>query len=362
MSGGGRSMGLAILGAGSWGTALAIHLGRQGLPARLWARDPELAGRIIATGENPRYLPGLRIPPGVAATSRLEEALGESELVITAVPSQFLAGVVRAAGPHVARSAVIVSATKGIETERGLRMSELLAEALPGRPVAVLSGPSFAREVALGKPTALVVASADARVARAVQETLAAPEFRLYTNQDVIGVEIGGALKNVVAIAVGLSDSLDLGENARAALITRGLAEIVRLGVALGASPRTFAGLAGLGDLVLTCTGSQSRNHALGFAVGQGRSLAEAEGATRMVAEGVRTVTSALRLAGGVSVSMPICEAVAAVLFERQPVRNALSRLLSREPRPEEEPVDPFLPPRGPSAAAPAGRAEWPTV
>jgi glycerol-3-phosphate dehydrogenase (NAD(P)+) len=206
--------------------------------------------------------------------------------------------------------------------------------------VAVLSGPSFAREVAQGKPTALVVASRDPGVGRTVQEALAAPEFRLYTSDDVIGVEMAGALKNVVAIAAGLSDSLELGENARAALITRGLAEIVRLGVALGAAPRTFAGLAGIGDLVLTCTGASSRNRALGLSVGRGASLEAAQRATPMVAEGVRTVRSALVLAGKASVSMPIAEAVAAVLFEGRPVSRALAALLAREPRPEEDPEE----------------------
>jgi glycerol-3-phosphate dehydrogenase (NAD(P)+) len=347
MTGADRAAGLAVVGAGSWGTAIAIHAARHGLGVRLWARDAELAERVAATGENRRYLPGIQIPPGVTVTSRLDEALGGAKLVVTAVPSAFLGAVARAAEPNVGRTATIVSATKGLEAERGRRMSEILAEALPGRPLAVLSGPSFAREVALGRPAALVVASRDARVARLVQETLAAPTFRLYTNQDVVGVEIGGALKNVVAVATGLCDSLDLGENARAALITRGLAEIERLGVALGAAPRTFAGLAGLGDLVLTCTGSLSRNHALGLAIGRGRTLAEAERATPMIAEGVRTVLSALRVAGPIGVAMPICEAVAAVLFAGQPIREALTRLLSREPRPEEEPADAAGRPQG---------------
>ncbi len=350
---------VAILGAGSWGTALGIHLGRRGTPVKLWARDRELVSVMRVTGENPRYLPGISLGPGVQPTDDAGGALDGAGIVIVAVPSEFLEGIVGRLAGDVGARACVVSATKGIEPERGLRMSEILAERLPGRPIAVLSGPSFAREVALGKPTALVVAASDDAVARRVQQALATPEFRLYTNQDVVGVEIGGALKNVIAIAAGLSDSLELGENARAALITRGLAEIVRLGTAMGASPRTFAGLAGLGDLVLTCTGSQSRNRALGVAVGRGTGLEEARGQTRMVAEGVRTVTSALRIARGLSVSMPICEAVAAVLFEREPVRLALSRLLAREPRPEEEPIDPFRPIQGGSSAAavmPRGR------
>jgi len=203
--------------------------------------------------------------------------------------------------------------------------------------VAALSGPSFAREVAGGKPAALVVASPDPAVARQLQERLTAPAFRLYTNRDLVGVEIGGALKNVMAIATGLSDGLGLGENARAALVTRGLAEIGRLALASGGQAATLAGLAGLGDLVLTCTGAESRNHRLGLAVANGRTLAEAEGATRMVAEGVRTVSSARILARRAEVSMPICDEVSAVLFEGKPVREALASLLAREPRPEEE-------------------------
>ena len=331
---------VAILGAGSWGTALAAHLGRHGSPVRLWARDAGLAADIARTAENARYLPGVRLPAAVWASARADEVLAGARLVIVAVPSRFLGEVLGAVAPAVPPAAVLVSATKGIEGRRCLRMSELLAEQLPGRPVAVLSGPSFAREVAAGKPAALVVAAADERVAVDVRRDLAAPEFRLYTNRDVVGVEVGGALKNVVAIATGLSDSLDLGENARAALVTRGLAEIVRLGVAMGGSARTFAGLAGLGDLVLTCTGSQSRNRALGLAVGRGQSLAEVQAGTRMVAEGVETVSSALALARRLSVSMPICEAVAAVLFDRRPVSEALAALLAREPRPEEDAGD----------------------
>jgi glycerol-3-phosphate dehydrogenase (NAD(P)+) len=330
---------IAIVGAGSWGTALAVHLGRRGNPVRLWARDADLADRIRTLGANPRYLPDVRFPAGVMATASATEALAGADLAIVAVPSRFLGQIASVVAPSVPRGVLVVSATKGIERRRTLRMSEVLGGALPGRPVAVLSGPSFAREVALGKPAALVVAAADADVAVRVQRELATPEFRLYTNRDVVGVEIAGALKNVIAIAAGLSDSLDLGDNARAALITRGLAEIVRLGVALGASPRTFAGLAGLGDLLLTCTGALSRNRSLGLAVGRGRSLEDVEGATPMVAEGVETVASALVLAGRVGVPMPICEAVSAVLFERRPAADALAALLAREPRPEEDPV-----------------------
>lgn len=335
MSGGVSAV--AVIGAGSWGTALALEVGRRGQPVQLWARDPSLAAAITAAHENPRYLPGVRLPDAVVTTADSLVALRDAALVIVAVPSHFARSVLEPMAPRIPPGAAILSATKGLEPGTMLRMSQLFAELVPDHPVAALSGPSFAREVALGKPTALVVASADVTVARRLQERLTAPAFRLYTNRDLVGVEIGGALKNVMAIATGLSDGLGLGENARAALITRGLAEIGRLALALGGQAATLAGLAGLGDLVLTCTGTQSRNHRLGLAVAQGQTLAQAEASTRMVAEGVRTVASARALAARVGVSMPLCDEVAAVLFEGKPVREALASLLAREPRPEEE-------------------------
>jgi glycerol-3-phosphate dehydrogenase (NAD(P)+) len=329
--------GVAVIGAGSWGTTLAIQIARGAGAVRLWGRDASLVSTMQATRENPRYLPGIALSASVRATTDHAEALRGADLVLVAVPSHFvratLGPMVRAVPP----GAAVLSATKGFEPGTALRMSELLAELLPEHPVAALSGPSFAREVAGGKPAALVVASPDPAVARQLQERLTAPAFRLYTNRDLVGVEIGGALKNVMAIATGLSDGLGLGENARAALVTRGLAEIGRLALASGGQAATLAGLAGLGDLVLTCTGAESRNHRLGLAVANGRTLAEAEGATRMVAEGVRTVSSARILARRAEVSMPICDEVSAVLFEGKPVREALASLLAREPRPEEE-------------------------
>jgi glycerol-3-phosphate dehydrogenase (NAD(P)+) len=330
---------VAVLGAGSWGTALAMHLARGGAAVTLWARDPGLAAAIAAARENSRYLPGLPLPDGVAVSGDARAVLGGGGIVLIAVPSHFIEAVLESVGPHVRPGAVLVSATKGLEPRHGLRISEVLGRRLPARPIAVLSGPSFAREVAQARPTALVVACADGAVAADLQRRLAGPTLRVYTNRDVVGVELGGALKNVIAIATGLVDGLALGENARAALITRGLAEIVRLGVAAGAQPATFAGLAGLGDLVLTCTGSQSRNHALGREIARGRSLAQAEAGTPMVAEGVRTVSSALRMARAAGVALPICEEVAAVLFDGKPVAEALAALLAREPRPEEEHV-----------------------
>jgi glycerol-3-phosphate dehydrogenase (NAD(P)+) len=328
---------ITVLGTGSWGTALAIHLSRLGRCPRLWGRDPVLLKLIQESRENPRYLPSIPVPPGVLATSDATEALAGAQIVIVAVPSQFVEDVLDTIGNAIPPGTILVSATKGLEPKRGRRISTLLGDILPGHPLGVLSGPSFAREVALARPTALVVAAADGSVALQLQEALTAPIFRVYTNRDVIGVEIAGALKNVVAIATGLCDGLELGENARAALITRGLAEIVRLGVALGAQPTTFLGLAGLGDLVLTCTGSLSRNRALGLEIAHGHALKQVEAATPMIAEGVRTVSSALALGRTAGIAMPICQEVGAVLFEGKSVREALQTLLSREPRPEEE-------------------------
>lgn len=330
---------VAIVGGGSWGTALAATLARRGIASRLWVRNPELAELIRSKRENPWYLPGIPLPAPVAPTPILAQALDGAGLVVMVVPSSAFASVVEAARSRLRPALPVLSATKGLDPSGARRMSEILAELAPASPVAVLSGPTFAREVALGRPTAAVVASTSEDLAVRLQRMLAAPEFRLYTNRDVVGVELGGALKNVIAIATGIADGLGLGENARAGLITRGLAEITRLGVALGASPLTFSGLAGLGDLVLTCTGSLSRNRALGLALAAGKSLAEAQAATRMVAEGVRTAESALRLAHRVGVTLPICLEVRAVLFEGKSPQAALAALLGREARSEEEPA-----------------------
>ena len=334
-----RSNVLAVVGGGGWGTALAIHLTRLGIAPRLWVREPELAELMRVKRENSWYLPGIHLPPEIGPTPALAQALEGAEFALLVVPSHAFASVMEAARPWVRPDLPLLSATKGLDPAGDRRMSEILAEAFPSNPVAVLSGPTFAREVAIGRPTAAVVASADPHLSLRFQRLLASREFRLYTNRDVVGVELGGALKNVMAIATGISDGLGLGENARAGLITRGLAEITRLGVALGASPLTFAGLAGLGDLVLTCTGSLSRNRALGLALAEGESLAEVQAATRMIAEGVRTTESALRLARRMEVALPICQEVGAVLFEGKSPRSALAALLEREVRPEEDPA-----------------------
>ena len=327
---------IAIVGGGSWGTALAIHLARSAGAVRLWAREPEVVEGIRTRRRSPWYLPDLEIPSGVDATTEVAEAVRGASLVVVVVPSEFFAATLKSVGP-LSDAVPIVTATKGFDPERHLRMSEVVGEQFPHARVAALSGPTFAREVALGRPTAAVIASRDDALAGELQKRLGAREFRLYANRDVVGVETGGALKNVMAIATGLVDGLGLGENARAALITRGLAEMTRLAVALGAMPATLAGLAGLGDLVLTCTGSLSRNRQLGIALTKGETVAAVEDRTRMVAEGVRTVTSALALARRHGVSMPICQEVGAVLFDGKAPTDALASLLERPLRREEE-------------------------
>lgn len=339
---------VAVIGGGSWGTALSVHLGRLGLAARLWARDRTLVELIRSRRENPWYLPEVPLSAALSVTSDLAEALEGAELVLVAVPSHVFDAVMEGIAARLTRGTTILSATKGLEPERSRRMSEIAGARCPNSPIAALSGPTFAREVALGRPSAAVVASADPEIAKALQRLLSSPEFRLYTNRDLLGVEIGGALKNVMAIATGISDGLGLGENARAALITRGLAEITRLGVALGASPATFAGLAGIGDLVLTCTGSLSRNHALGLALARGKALEQARVETRMVAEGARTSLSATALAERAGVTLPICQEVAAVLFQGKTPRDALATLLHREYRAEDEHL--------PATSVPGGR------
>ena len=334
---------LAIVGAGAWGTALAVQAVRAGLAPRLWVFEPELLAILRASAENAWYLPGVRLPDAVEPHGDLAAVVGGAETVVIVVPSHVFRGVAKAMAPHLEPGACVLSAAKGLEEGRLARMSEILAEVLPpaqGRRVAALSGPTFAQEVAHGRPTAAVLASADAELARSLQKALATPTFRLYTQGDVTGVELGGALKNVMAIATGIADGLELGYNARAALLTRGLAEITRLGVALGARPRTLAGLAGLGDLILTCTGELSRNRRLGVALARGESLAEWQAGTRSVAEGVRTAQAGLALARRAGVSAPVIEEVSAVLFDQKAPREALLALLSRTARPEEEPYD----------------------
>jgi glycerol-3-phosphate dehydrogenase (NAD(P)+) len=328
----------AVIGAGSWGTALANLLAKRGHETVLWAYEAPVAEGITRDHRNPIYLSEIELSPALACTTDLEAALRGAELVVSVSPAQVTRGVLRAAAPHISDTALLVSASKGIEVETLATMDEVIAEELAG-PVAssavYLSGPSFALEVGQEQPTAVTVSSRDARAAERAQEYFQTPYFRVYTHGDVRGVELGGALKNVVAIAAGVVDGLGFGHNTRAALITRGLAEITRLGVTLGAEPATFAGLAGVGDLILTCTGALSRNRSVGYELGQGRSLDEILGGMQMVAEGVQTARSARRLAERAGVEMPIVEAVHALLFEGLPAAEAVAMLMEREPKPE---------------------------
>ena len=327
---------IAILGAGSWGTALAVHCARIGHDVRLWGRDPALMDEIARTRRNAQYLPDIPIPDRVTATAALDVALAGAPMVIAAVPSHGMRNVLRSAAPFMARGAVLVSATKGLETDSLDRMSQIMTEvAGPDRPVAVLSGPSFALEVARGSPTAVVVASADAAAAARVQHTLKGPTLRLYASDDVTGVEFGGALKNVIAIAAGVVEGLGIGHNAMAALITRGLVEMSRLACAEGSRRETLAGLSGLGDLVLTCTGDLSRNRHVGIELGRGRSLPEILSQTRMVAEGIRTTGAALALGARHGVELPLAAQMSAVLEGRTTARSAVEALMLRPQRAE---------------------------
>lgn len=323
-------MKLAVLGGGSWGTALAAHAARCGHAPRLWVREPDRAHSINTDRENPAYLPGMPLPTGLTASTDLAEVVADADTVIVAIPSEFCRGVYRQLRSQLARGAVLVSATKGIELETLRRMTEVAAEEAPGHALAALSGPSFALEVAQQQPTAVVVASVDPVVAESVQKALSTPSFRAYSSSDVVGVELAGALKNVIAIAAGILDGLGYGHNTVAALITRGLAEITRLAVAMGGRADTLSGLAGLGDLVLTCTGSLSRNRRVGQALGRGQSLAEAVRGTAMVAEGVNTTLAACALAERAAVDMPIARQMRAVLHEDKSPRDAVQELMLR--------------------------------
>lgn len=329
---------VGILGAGSWGTALAVHLGRVGHDVRLWARDRFLADDMTSRRANAIYLPDVTFPDSVSITTSIDRAVDGVALVICAVPSHGARAVMRLAAPHVAERAVIVSAAKGLEADTHLRVSEVIAQELgPRHPIVVLSGPSFAPEVAQELPTAVLAASLDADATAIVQSEFRGPQFRLYGSDDVIGVEIGGALKNVIAIAAGVVEGLGLGHNALAALITRGLAEITRLACAAGGRRDTLAGLSGLGDLVLTCTGSLSRNRHVGVELARGRALKDIVAGMKMVAEGVRTTSAALALGERYGVELPITAQMAEVLDGRSDVRSAVGALMLRKQRAENE-------------------------
>jgi glycerol-3-phosphate dehydrogenase (NAD(P)+) len=329
---------IGVIGAGSWGTTLADLLAKNGHDVTLWAYEPELVREMAESGINSLFLPDIGLSPRLRFTNSLREAATDKELLLFVVPSQVVRGVISSVLPFLAPEAVIVSATKGIELETLMLVSQIYAELLPRelyRNFAVLSGPSFAREVAREMPTAVVAAAAETTVARRVQNTFTTGYFRVYTNTDLTGVELGGAIKNVIAIAAGISDGLGFGHNTRAALITRGLAEMTRLGLAMGAQTATFAGLAGMGDLVLTCTGDLSRNRSVGMKLGHGMGLTEILAEMRMVAEGVKTTESARDLARRLGVDMPITEKVYQILYHDKPAREAVIELMTRDPKAE---------------------------
>ncbi len=331
---------VAVIGAGAWGTTLAHHLAGAGAHVRLWARESTVVESINAKGENTMYLKGFVLDrEGFSATNGLADALSGSQTVVWACPVQFSRTLLNDAAPFIPADAMVVTASKGIEVDTLKRMDQIFAETLPRaqtQRLCVLSGPSFASEVMRGAPTAVVVASRDDEVALRAQSLFQTDRFRVYTNSDVIGVELAGALKNVIAVAAGVAAGLDLGHNAVAALITRGMAEITRLGVALGAQSATFAGLAGMGDLVLTCTGGLSRNRAVGMRLGQGQSIAEILDGARTVAEGIATVRAACQLGDRQKVEMPVSAEVFRIVVEGADPVGALNRLMAREPKSEQ--------------------------
>jgi glycerol-3-phosphate dehydrogenase (NAD(P)+) len=325
---------VAVVGAGSWGTAVARLLGTR-TDTVLWARSPELVSTMADRRENPRYLPGLAFPDGLRPTDDLADVADGAEVVLMAVPSHGFRDVLRDLAPHLVPGAAVVSLAKGIEVGSNLRMSEVVAEVVPGAPAGVLTGPNLAREVAEGQPAASVVALGDEALATRIQQLLHTGTFRVYTGTDVVGCEIAGATKNVMAIAAGMCDGLGFGENTRAVLITRGLAELGRLGVALGGHTLTFGGLAGVGDLVATCISPRSRNRTVGYELGQGRSLEEVLTGMQMVAEGVKTAAPLVALATAYGVEMPIAEQIAAIVDGRTTPRQALGFLMDRPARSE---------------------------
>jgi len=332
------SRSIAVIGAGSWGTALADCLARNGHRVRIWSHESEVADSINDRHRNEAYLPGVELHDDLHATTDHAELLVGAGILVSVSPSEFVRGTIETARRYIEGRPLLVSASKGLELGTDLRMSEVLLQVL-GEEIAggcvVLSGPSFAAELARRQPTAVTLASRSEQNAIAVQGLFQNEHFRLYTQSDVIGTELGGALKNVIALAAGISDGLELGHNARAALLTRSLAEMRRLTQRLGGEPETLAGLAGVGDLILTCTGDLSRNRTVGLEIGRGRSLEEVLSGMRSVAEGVRTTQAALDLAGRHGVEMPIAEAVYSILFEGVEPRRALALLMAREPKPE---------------------------
>lgn len=328
------SIRLAVVGAGSWGTTVA-SFASQNAPTVLWAREPELARQIHTEHRNDRYLPGFPLPEQLGASNDIGEVVGSADVVVMAVPSHGYRAVLEAAEPHVRAWVPVVSLSKGLEAGSLKRMSEVVNEVLPGHPVAVLTGPNLAKEIMAGQPAASVVAIDDDIIARELQRVFTNPRLRVYTNPDLVGCEIAGVVKNVIAIAAGMAEGMGFGDNTRATLITRGLAEMSRLGVAMGGDPLTFSGLAGMGDLIATCSSKQSRNNTVGLQLGQGRTIEEIIAAMDMVAEGVKSSPSVVELARRHGVEMPISEQVVAVCHDGADAKTAMLSLMTRQPKSE---------------------------
>jgi glycerol-3-phosphate dehydrogenase (NAD(P)+) len=326
---------IAVIGDGGWGTTLGILLSKKGFGVTIWGIFPDYVEILKRDRENVKFLPGVKIPPDICITSSMDEAVKKSDLIVLAVPSQYLRGVLAMIKMEDLSGKVFVSVTKGIENGTLKLMSELITEVLGDIPLAMLSGPTIALEVANGVPTTIVASSTDFELAKAVQEIFMTDRFRVYTNNDIIGVEVGGSIKNIIAIAAGASDGLGFGTNAKAALLTRGLVEIVRLGLAMGAKRETFYGLSGLGDLATTCMSSYSRNRWLGEEIGKGKKLKDILKGTEMVIEGVATTKSAYELAKRCKVEMPITSEIYKVLYENKDPKKAVQDLMTRSPKEE---------------------------
>jgi len=329
-SGSTAAINVGVIGAGSWGTTVAAMTSAN-TPTRLWARREELADEVNEAHTNSRYLPDFTLPEELAATSALGEIVAASDVIVMAVPSHGYREVARDVAAHLRPWVPIVTLSKGLERESQQRMSEVTEDEMPGHPVAVLTGPNLAKEIMQGQPAASVVAIDDERIAGELQRLFSTPSLRVYTNPDVVGCEVAGVVKNVIAIAAGMAEGMGFGDNTRATLITRGLAEMSRLGIALGGDPVTFAGLAGMGDLIATCASKQSRNNTVGRRLGMGESIDEIVASMNMVAEGVKSCPSVLDLAAGVGVEMPITEQVVAVCHEGRSARDALAALMERD-------------------------------
>ncbi|MCX7884099.1 MAG: NAD(P)H-dependent glycerol-3-phosphate dehydrogenase [Caloramator sp.] len=332
-------MKISILGAGSWGSAIAVLLSKKGYDISMWDRNRELLNEINHSRENIRYLPGVLIPAGINTADNLLECICGSEIIVMAVPSHGIREVCTKLKGMVKKEQIFVSLAKGIENNSLKRMSEVIEEYFPENRIGVLSGPSHAEEVSRDIPTTVVASSADKHTAEYIQDIFITPKFRVYTNPDIIGVEIGGAVKNIIALAAGISDGLGYGDNTKAALMTRGIAEIARLGVALGAQPLTFAGLSGIGDLIVTCTSMHSRNRRAGILIGQGKTVKEAIEEVKMVVEGINTTKSTYELSNKVGVEMPITKELYNVLFENKNPKYAVSELMIRDKKHEIEEV-----------------------